>query len=114
MTILRTVRAAQAVARPAPGHEISVSRLVGLAIEQGAVRPTDAVLRNPARFSAWEIAARCLVFAPLGITPADHDELIDACDRLAGLTPERIGAAINAAVSFIVLIVAPVAAACVL
>lgn len=81
MTILHHIRAHHAVSRE---HEISPTVLVARAVEQGARRPTDAVLRSPARYSAWETAARQLVFAPIGITPADHDELVDACDRLAG------------------------------
>ena len=112
MTILRTIRAAHAVARE---HEISPTVLVARAVEQGAMRPSDAVLREPAYFRAWEDAAKHLVFAPIGIGPADHLELVIECDRRSGrVTPERVGEAIKSVASFIILIVAPAVAVCVL
>lgn len=80
---------------PAPQHRPSLTRLVDRAVELGADRPTDAVLRGPRR-QRWEEAARCLVFAPIGISAAEHGELVDECDRLAGPTVERIADRIDA------------------
>lgn len=95
----RTIRAARAVAPPQPtirSHGYSPDRIVALAVERGADRPTDAVLRNPVRFARWEASARVLVFAKPA-TPADLAEMIYDANRWAGLTPERIGEVINAA-----------------
>jgi hypothetical protein len=94
----------------------STCSLVERAVHLGARRPTTRVVTNPERWADWRAAADQLVVASsiIDLTQAEMDDLISACDRAAGLTPERIGEAIDTVASFIALIAAPIAAVCIL
>jgi hypothetical protein len=83
--ILEPARASYGGRRdPITVHMISIDRLVERAVEQGAQRPTARVLRCYKLFAEWETHALCLVFADEQITPAQHMELVEACDARAG------------------------------